>query len=279
MEIVNLDEIDAACRRRRSGSAIHRREYFLLLVFVEFMVHREFSNFHAREGAGTAVRVRRRRISSHPEITAASFAFHRSTSGVAAVWAARRFLSGGGWAFVLLALMSFAGGLSLAVFPFNSPDHLITIAGHAPEMLYIKPATSHLDLALAPNPETRPGEETPTAVKNATPAPTDESSASGERRGALDSVVDGGSTELALTASSAAAPLPAPTANFAAAMRLGAVGGGQSHAPGGGLSSGSDAVELPTSVPEPANGAIVALCLAALIAFRRAAGNPHPRSS
>lgn len=242
------------------------------------MVHGELPSFVA-EDSKSAAASSRRRSSSDPAITAAFFAFHRDAGLIAGSRRAgasglRAFLSGGGWAFLGLAVVGFAGGLLLAVFPFNTPEHPITVAAHASEMLYAKPATSDLDVATAALASTVAADEKSIAAKGSQLS-GDEQAKAANRRFTADGANP--EQELLATAANADAPLPDATANLAAAMRLGAAGIGEVSGRGGdGVTVGYDAVELP-SVPEPGTGPMVAFCLAALISFSRAGKNRRHR--
>lgn len=168
--------------------------------------------------------------------------------------------------FVGLALLGFAGGLFLARVSFNTPEHPINVADHPPEMLYTKPRTTDTaPRVVGRNPDTgadatsiaataRPVNETESDKAAGRPVPNDHANAE---------------SELLVLNSSAEAPLPDATANLAAAMRLGAIAATQvpGHR-GGDVTVGYDGVELP-SVPEPANGAIVAIGVAGLIGVSR----------
>ena len=203
---------------------------------------------------------------SDAAVTAAFMRFHRKAGLVVSSTCARAFLGGGGWAFLGLAVISFTGGLLLALFPFNTPERPITIAGHAPEMLYTRPANNDAG-------------SSPAAVTAVAAAPETESA--GKERQAIASETEqshnqrvqlelaSSTAELAALSVDGEAPLPDAATNLAAAMRLGAVTATHSGSRGGSdVAVGYDAVELP-SVPEPATGWIVALGLGALIGFSK----------
>ena len=69
-------------------------------------------------------------------------AFHRNTGSGVRIEPASGFISRGGLALTALTLLAFGGGLSLAVFSFNSPEKSggATVA-RAPEIIYKAPAT------------------------------------------------------------------------------------------------------------------------------------------
>lgn len=200
---------------------------------------------------------------SDPAIAAAFAAFHRRAGFISAGASVRAFLTGGGWAFAGLALLSFAGGLFLARVSFNTPEHLITVAGHPPEMLYTKPQTTDIARsAAAAIPAAGAGE---TSIAAAAPPPLGEAENDTAVRRRDSSDRENLESELLAVASGAKGRLPDATANLEAALRLGAIGATQTNGRNGGdITVGYDAVELP-SVPEPANGSIVAIGVAGLI--------------
>ena len=202
-------------------------------------------------------------------IRAAFVAFHRRTTSAGAAGRRRlAVLSGGGWAFLVLALVGFGGGLFLSSLSFSSPEASITIAGVAPEVLYVRPTGADPAAAAAANQQEAQSRDHTFAAAR----PAGESAPENREVRApstMDLAIEIPAAVLAQVA------LPEMTANFAAAARLGAVRG---HGPGTGaepIESGYGAVEVP-SIPEPATGLIVGIGLAALIAVQRFARKRQP---
>ena len=80
---------------------------------------------------------------SDPAVHAAFLAFHRILGTATRDDARKGFISRGGLALTVLTLLGFGGGLSLAVFSFNSPETTRSeVAGRAPEIIYTAPAAA-----------------------------------------------------------------------------------------------------------------------------------------
>ena len=77
---------------------------------------------------------------SDPAVNAAFIAFHRNLDKLHPRAARTGFISRGGLALAALAIVGFGGGLSLALFSFNSADSPGTaVAARPPEMIYTAP--------------------------------------------------------------------------------------------------------------------------------------------
>lgn len=202
--------------------------------------------------------------SSDSEIRAAFAAFHRRT--VVAVIASQRrssLLSGGGLAFMVLALVGFGGGLFLASFWPNIPEAIATVTGVAPELIYARPPAvgGPAERAIAAQ-ESIPSDREVFNEATVVAAKADADSPS------LRMTVGEAQLEIPPLGTLAQAALPETTANFAAGVRLGVIGQTSQSGNGDPVHSGYDAVEVP-SIPEPAAGAIIGFCLVALIASRQ----------
>ena len=80
---------------------------------------------------------------SDPAVHAAFLAFHRNLGAATRDNSRKGFISRGGLALTVLTLLGFGGGLSLAVFSFNSPERSSSaVAGRAPEIIYTAPAVA-----------------------------------------------------------------------------------------------------------------------------------------
>ena len=80
---------------------------------------------------------------SDPAVHAAFLAFHRNLGTATRDNSRKAFISRGGLALTLLTLLGFGGGLSLAVFSFNSPEQSRSaVAGRPPEIIYTAPAAA-----------------------------------------------------------------------------------------------------------------------------------------
>ena len=215
-----------------------------------------------------AVASRGGHVSSDPAIIAAFGAFHRKASQFRSSALGGALLPRASWVFAGLALLSFAGGLSLALFSFNTPERPITIAGAAPEMLYVKPATADTVNSIAAQASAVADSLSAPSIAAKTPSLSSPEPANGKTSSPRQP--DDADAELLATTSSGDAPLPDATANLAAAMRFGAVAGtqAQGRTGGGDVTVGYDAVELP-SIPEPASGPIIAVGIAAVFGVTR----------
>ena len=77
-----------------------------------------------------------------PAVSAAFIAFHKNLGKVHSRDDRKGFISRGGLALAALAVLGFGGGLSLALFAFNSPDGpRSAVAARPPEIIYTAPAT------------------------------------------------------------------------------------------------------------------------------------------
>ena len=80
---------------------------------------------------------------SDPAVHAAFIAFHKNLGKLHPRDVRKGFISRGGLALAALAILGFGGGLSLALFSFNSPDSPGgTVAARPPEMIYTAPAAA-----------------------------------------------------------------------------------------------------------------------------------------
>lgn len=200
-------------------------------------------------------------------IAAALAASHRSTAQARRHWylaASARFLRGTGGAILGLTLLAFGGGLFLAHVSVSGPEHEITIGSFAPEVIYKRPATA---------------ENAPVADRDGahTAQPAESIATSGARAAQISEEVGtrvsrqdfaAEAQQIIRTSSVAQNALPEATANFAAAMRLNAIGGAQNGGSGPEITSGFAAEELP-SVPEPAAGSTIAISLATLLGLQQ----------
>ena len=75
--------------------------------------------------------------SRDPAVTAAFIAFHRNTGGTASGAWRKPYVNRGALALAALAVLGFGGGLSLAIFSFNSPEGSRSpVAARPPEVIY-----------------------------------------------------------------------------------------------------------------------------------------------
>ena len=90
---------------------------------------------------------------SDPAVHAAFLAFHRNLGTATRDTSRKGFISRGGLALAVLTLLGFGGGLSLAVFSFNSPEQSRSaVAGRAPEIIYTAPAAAVVAEQAEPRP-------------------------------------------------------------------------------------------------------------------------------
>lgn len=158
------------------------------------------------------------------------------------------------WAFIALSAVGFAGGLLVAVFCFNTPDHAITVAAaHEPELIYTRPADATSTVVQFDASSSREVEGTADAsTQNA--AGGEFASITTDAEPHRSDAVDLGSDAAIILAQ---APLPEATANFAAAERLGFVASAINHTGSDAITAGYSAEELP-SIPEPGSGVAIA---------------------
>ena len=78
-----------------------------------------------------------------PAVNAAFIAFHKNVGKMHPRDDHKAFISRGGLALAALAVLGFGGGLSLALFSFNSPDSPgSAVAARPPEIIYTAPAAA-----------------------------------------------------------------------------------------------------------------------------------------
>lgn len=199
-----------------------------------------------------------------PAIAAAFLAFHRNAGLVAPpVRRQRSAMASGVWAFLALSVLGFGGGLFLAIFCFNNPEQTIKVTAVAPELIYARPGGEIPATAAGGAPIAQNGSD---VEESAPAAPAEPALAENEPL----SIHRSADSEPELSAEKwiAQAALPEATANFAAAQRLGLLGGPANHNGGNGDAFSSyDAVELPT-IPEPSSGGLIAFGVAVLVAHR-----------
>ena len=195
-----------------------------------------------------------------PAVTAAFIAFHRKTGAIAASSQRSGYVSGGGLALAVLAILGFGGGLFLALFSFNSPEGSPgTAAGRPREMIYSAPANPE---ALPKSPDApsyaASGEAgfllpAPFEIRPHGLVPDDISSWPDFDRGAVDS--------FATSIASAGGPM------FAGMSSALPASGSANDLAGGGFSSAFGALTgAPAPVPEPSTWATM-LTGAGLLVF------------
>lgn len=196
-----------------------------------------------------------------PAITAAFLAFHREhTHSAPAALIPRNVLGLGGWIFVGLAVVGFAGGLFLASVSFNNGETTSIAGARPPEMIYLPPPEV-AERVVAVTSDAAPNAERLMAQVD---APVAEEKMEGDNAGTESRV---GSVNAWSVASASDARFLDPTANFSAAMRHTAAGYSLSNTSSDGIESGYAGVELPM-VPEPTATPIICLGLALLVAVK-----------
>lgn len=197
-----------------------------------------------------------------PAITAAFLAFHREhTPGALSRPIPKNVLGLGGWIFVGLAIVGFAGGLFLASVSFNNSETSSIAGARPPEMIYLPPpAVAERAVAV-----TNDAASTAQTLMAKVDAPAAAQKIDADHTGG-DSTDDGlNAWSVGSTPDTA---LPDATANFSVAMRHTAAGHRLSNTSSSeGIESGYAGVELPM-VPEPAAAPIIYLGLALLVGVK-----------
>ncbi len=101
-----------------------------------------------------------------PAVSAAFIAFHKNLDKMHPRDARKGFISRGGLALAALAVLGFGGGLSLALFSFNSPDRPgSAVAARPPEIIYTAPAAAAPAEDAAPEQLYQPAGELPSLAE------------------------------------------------------------------------------------------------------------------
>jgi hypothetical protein len=208
-----------------------------------------------------------------PAVAVAFTKFHRGVARSARhryLAASAHFLRGTGGVILGLTFLAFSGGLFLARVSFTAAEHPITVGLSAPEMIYQRPPAAESTAVLEQHDSAAPLAESVAAVAEYRRAPSLD-----ERPTQVTAQQPTAAVEQAITAGNLTPnTLPEATANFAAAMRLNAIGGSPDSGGTSDITSGFAAEELP-SVPEPAAGPTIAIGLAILLGLARIIRGSH----